>query len=166
MSKCTLSVNFLKFLVMVFSRNVVVTILYSDVWWRTISIDLTVFCCLLMISDIALFIFFDFKGHLLILVFIYLDLSPCITSSSLNDSACHSASLVFFINDTSTCSSATGTFPWMTFFLAGNFHDLKLEAEFDFEDLDPKDFEVFPEDFDFLSKLTNFSPSFNQLWIL
>ena len=80
-----------------------------------------------------------------------------VTPSSLNDFSCHTATICLFINDTSACSSATRTFSWMSFPLADRFDVLELETEFHFEDLDPEDFELFPEDFDFLSNFTSFS---------
>ena len=109
-------------------------------------IDFTVFCRLLIINNFVLFMFFHFKGHLLILilVFIYLTLvlAFSISSSGLNDSACHSASRFFFINDASVYSSGTRTFSCIAFSLTGSFDDLKLEVEFDFKDLDPDDFKI------------------------
>ena len=95
-----------------------------------------------------------------------LGLVLAISSSSLNNSARHSASRFFFINDACVCSSATQTFSRIAFSLADNCDGLELEVEFDFEDLVPEDFELFPEDFYFLSNFNNNSASFNQLWIL
>ena len=95
-----------------------------------------------------------------------LALAFAISSSSLIDSACHLASLFFFVNNACACSSATRTFSWIAFSLADSFDDLEFEVQFDFKDLDPGDFELFLEDLDFHSSFTNFSPSFNQLWIL
>ena len=72
----------------------------------------------------------------------------------------------FFINDACVCNSATQTFSRIAFSLADNCDGLELEVEFDFEDLVPEDFELFSEDFDFLSNFNNNSASFNQMWIL
>lgn len=52
-------------------------------------------------------------------------------------------------------------FWWISFSLADSFDGLELDVEFNFDD-----FELFPEDLDFLSNLYNFFASFNQLWIL
>ena len=131
-------------------------------------IDFTVFCCLLMMNDFVLFMFFHFKDHplILILVFLYPAIAFSISFSSLNSSACHSASHFFFINNASICSSATQTFSCIAFSLADSFDDPELEVEFDLKDLDPDDFKLFPEDFDFLSNFSHTFPSFSQLWIL
>ena len=70
----------LKILTIVFSRNTVVNDLHSDVCWTTMLIDLIVFCCLLMIINIVLFMFLNFKRHhlILILMFLNLDSRPCL----------------------------------------------------------------------------------------
>ena len=45
--------------------------------------------------------------------------------------------------------------------MADGFDDLELEVEFHFEDLDPDDPKLFPDDFDFLSNFNSTSPFFN-----
>ena len=90
-----------------------------------------------------------------------LALAFVISSSSLNNSAYHSTSHFYFLNDASICSSATQTFSCIAFSMADGFDDLELEVEFHFEDLDPDDPKLFPDDFDFLSNFNSTSPFFN-----